>query len=152
MDHHKGCHQDDWKTHSEKETVKILRVFLPGDFEDAYVYMGWLIVLTSRRSLRLYNMEQAADNIDASHPRASPVAHYFFARNDWFRSGPFRALMSHDELSRLFWQSTEGFPASLDASSHFVLASEYDLGIESSVLLDLACYGGRLYIGASDGF
>jgi hypothetical protein len=152
MDTSRSGHQDDRETHSKKETVKILRVFLPGDFEDAYVYMGWLIILTSRHSLQLYNMEQAANSIDASYPEASPVARYFFARNDWFRSGPFRAIMSHADLAKPFWRSTEAFPASLDASPHFALASEYDLGLKSSVILDLACYGGRLYIGSSDGF
>lgn len=131
--------------------MKILRVFVPGDFEDAYLYMGWLTLLTSTRSLRMYNVERVTALIDGDLPGSTPIAQYFFARNDWLQSAPFKNLMSNAEVSTAFWDAVGRFPPDVSVDRYLTEPTEQHLDLRSDVVLDLRYYGGRLYLAANDG-
>lgn len=132
--------------------MKIIKMFLPGRFEDAHAYMGWLSVLTCDRSIRMYVLEEVADRINVMIPQSAPAATFLFARNDWLHTGQFSALMKNPRTLQAFSNIVETLSRSLDnARPFFQESAEHEINLSSRVILDMRYYNTRLYLGADDG-
>jgi hypothetical protein len=130
--------------------MKFAQLFFPGDFEDAYVYMGWLNCISCDRTLRMYNVERLAERL--AEGRLPNVAAYFFARNDWLRTDQFKALMRDEKVRVAFFRSMDAFAPSARIS---VEANTIDgsrpLDMPADLILDLLFYNSRLYLGTEIG-
>ena len=129
-------------------------LFLPGNFEDAYIYMGRLLILTAERSLRFYDIEKIVGGIEEQMPQFQPLFTYLFTRNDWLASTQFKSLLKNHEFLNTFLSifhqaSKEPYFEIKENPKH--LQFEFELGIPANVLLDMAVYNQRLYFGADTG-
>ncbi|MGA7701930.1 MAG: hypothetical protein WCB27_20165, partial [Thermoguttaceae bacterium] len=82
--------------------MRTVSIFIPGRFEDAFLYFGRLVALTENQSLRFYNMERLIESLEEEFPDAIPLLTWLFVRNDWLASGQFKSLMQSPELRRGF--------------------------------------------------
>lgn len=132
--------------------MKTASIFIPGSFEDAYLYMGRLVAVTERQSLRFYNIYRLITALEDTQPAAIPLLTWVFLRNDWLASEQFKSLMRNADLARVFWSLFGRLPTPLtckgaDAS----LELEEDLGLNAKVVLDMRLYNRRIYLGADNG-
>lgn len=137
--------------------MKILKFFIPGNqFDEAYIYMGHLIIINIDRSIIFYELEKLAENIDSNLGGELPTASYFFARQDWLTQKPFKKLLTDEGIRDAFMKNTDRLLEQLihtQDHSHFLPnAIQFDLPIKSKDILDLHCYGKRIYLGTTDGF
>ncbi len=133
--------------------MRILKLFIPGRFEDAYAYRGHLVTLTENGTLRLYDLGRIAERIDEQFPQVAPVATLLFARNDWLASEQFRSLMSNQSVARAVLSTMRQFPqpfVPIDRLATDELEEE-DLKITTDMFLDMSIYNNRLYLGADNG-
>jgi len=76
--------------------MKIAKLFFPGIYEDAYVYMGRLFILTEQRTILVYDLDKLVNSLEQdSEKRVSgslPIPTYMFSRNDWLSSSQFKSL------------------------------------------------------------
>lgn len=130
----------------------IPKLFLPGDFEDAFLYMGRLIVLTEEHTIRSYNLQMIVDSIEEKMRGQVPVPSYMFAHNEWIYESPFQSIMRNDGVSNAFLRALAQFPEPyLELDERLLRLSEHELGIEARTLLDMNIYNRRLYIAADTG-
>ena len=116
--------------------MRIVKFFLPGRFEDAYVYMERLIVLTEDRTLRVYNLDQIVDSIETRFPGSLPIPTLLFLRNDWPETSQFKSLMRNKEVARSLLSAFERLPhpyVKLDEDRFH--PEELELDISARVLL-----------------
>jgi len=136
--------------------MRIVKLFLPGRFEDAYLYMGRLLVLTEERTLREYNLDRITDFIDTGEQGYgygyAPIATTMFARNDWLASSQFKLLMQNNLLLQAFLAALDRFPQPfLDLANAAPAIIDVELRIPGHLLLDMTIYNKRLYVGADTG-
>ena len=79
--------------------MKILRLFVPGKFEDAQLYMGHLVVFTTERDARLVELQDLTTRLEARYPSWKGVLTFAFARNDWLTGGVMTALTQNPSLA-----------------------------------------------------
>lgn len=132
--------------------MRTVSIFIPGRFEDAFLYFGRLVALTENQSLRFYNMERLVDSLEKQFPDAIPLLTWLFVRNDWLASGQFKSLMQSPELRRGFCALFDLLPnPCIHPLAEASEESEEDLGVNATVILDLRVYNQRIYIGADSG-
>lgn len=136
--------------------MKIAKLFFPGIYEDAYVYMGRLFILTEKRTILVYNLDKLVDALEQdSEERANslPIPTLMFSRNDWLSSSQFRSLLRNSDVSRSLFNAFEMFPRPyFEVDKEDFLLEEQDLGVSDPVILDALIYSKRLYMGATNGF
>lgn len=132
--------------------MKFAHLLFRGDYEDAYVYMGWLSCVTADRTVETSNLEYIGKQIDARLYHSAPIASYCFARNDWLNSEQFRAILKNDEIAAAFFRSIDLFPAPYEVQMREGISfAKYPIDIEANVILDLLFYNTRLYLGTDRG-
>jgi hypothetical protein len=133
--------------------MKFTRLFLPGNFEDAYVYMGQLVALTVERDLEIYNLERILSSLEARYEDISPVLRLMFLRNDWLAGALFQLLMQSKDISRDIISMLERFPQPfILLDTRFAEPQKRELKVPAHVILDMTIYNSRLYMGADNGF
>src|SRR5438309_564424 len=117
--------------------MNIRRIFIPGQFQDVYLYRGWLIALTQYRTLRFLDLSSASENLSSFVVAASERS--IFRSSSEFEHGLITPY-SHDERT-------------LDTESIATpnTWSERDLKLDARVVLDLAVYKYHLYVGTDKG-
>jgi hypothetical protein len=132
--------------------MRTASIFIPGSFEDAYLYMGRLIAVTENRSLRFYNLEQLVGAVERGFAAAIPVLTWLFVRNDWLASGQFASLMHNPDLFGVFFSLFDRLPQPCFCSdADAAIETEEDLEMDATVILDMRLYNQRVYIGADSG-
>jgi hypothetical protein len=132
--------------------MKIINLKFLGNYEDAYVYMGWLNIVTCNRELYCINLDYVAKQIDAENHSQRPIATFAFARNDWLSSESTRALLKNPGIKREFFDAFDRFEANYEVSLREGEYSQFHhIPVKSSVILDMMFYNQRLYIGGNDG-
>ena len=64
--------------------MRPLGLFLSGRFEDAFLYMGYIIALTEEKTIRTYNLERITSQLEADYPDLVPIPTLLFSRNNWW--------------------------------------------------------------------
>jgi hypothetical protein len=133
--------------------MKILRLFFPGSFEDAQLYMGHLVVFSTERDVRLVEIQELTEDLEARYPAWKGVLTFCFARNDWLTSGAMTSLARNPALAQTLNATVDGLAATdLALDEHDVdLLGLQDFKQEADVILDTVFYGSRLYLGTSAG-
>lgn len=125
--------------------MKAVRLHIAGAFEDAFVYMGRLLLLTGEGSIQAISMASTLDQV--ARGRARKALGVLFERNDRMHAkGLIRAagsaVGSNRELTRLASEAIAVKP---------VVEAEIKLGIDYTVPLDLLTYYRRVYIATDRG-
>jgi hypothetical protein len=132
--------------------MKVLSIFIPGRYEDAYVYRGRLILLTENLSIRVCYLEEVAEFLEAQYPQTKPIPTFMFSRNDWLAGATFKSLMQNEEVANATVSLFDEFPQPYVEMKESFLSEEQDLDVPARVILDLTIYNDRLYLGADSGF
>ena len=133
--------------------MKIAKLFFPGAYEDAYVYMGRLFILTEERTILTYDLERLVNTIEQLFG-SLPIPTYLFSRNDWLSNDQSRSLLRNSNVYRALWVTAfQMFPQPfLEVGGGDFLLGEQQLDITDPVILDMLIYSRRLYVGATNGF
>ncbi len=135
--------------------MKVVKLFLPGKFEDAYLYNEKLFLLTEERTLRMYNFEKLLDNLVQQDTNLSPVIAMSFGNNNWQQERIVRDFLKHSEIQNTLRRGFDSFPQPYltvnDQDSKNAMQVELEVQIPDTTLLDMQAYNHRLYIGASAG-
>lgn len=131
--------------------MKIVQLSFPGRFEDAFLYMGRLIVITENHSVRIYDMESVVNKLEENKVLLDAPTFLFF-RNDWIKSQGFRDRLENETGKESFLKAVKQLESEqIKITTDFVKPVEWDLKIAADILLDLNIYNGRLYIGTNTG-
>lgn len=132
--------------------MKSAQIRISGNFEDAYLYMGWLHIIGSDRSLISYSLDGVTKEIDAKNKRSTSIGRMLFARNDWLVSQAGRSFLRNSAVRRSFLDVIDLFPKnyelSVEEGDRKITAA---FPIRSSVILDILFYNKRMYVAANDG-
>lgn len=131
--------------------MRIVQLSFPGRFEDAFLYMGRLIVITENHSVRIYDMESVVNKLEENKVLLDAPTLLFF-RNDWIKSQRFRDRLDNETGKESFLKAVKQLESEqIKITTDFVKPVEWDLKIAADILLDLNIYNGRLYIGTNTG-
>jgi len=133
--------------------MKIAKLFFPGVYEDAYVYMGRLFILTEKRTILTYDLERLVNTIEQLFG-SLPIPTYMFSRNDWLSNEQSRSLLRNSDMYRALWVTAfQKFSQPfLEVGEGDFFLGEQELDLSDPVILDILIYNRRLYLGATNGF
>lgn len=132
--------------------MKAIKLFLPGAFEDAYLYKAHLLAITEERTLRAYSMDRLVDLLNGWFPDERPVHKLMFSRNDWLVGGPFGSLMNNRGVALgLLGAFARASKEAVTLDEAVLRGEERSLDIPATVLLDVMLYNDRMYVGADTG-
>src|SRR5579859_5977811 len=131
--------------------MRTATLYIPGDFEDAYLYMGWLVVVTADRSFRFYNLDDIVAEICKQVPSSAYIAELMFRHNEWLTSAQFMSLTKTPSAVQEVVTQFDLFP-----KPHFQIPpevgfKEHDVRIDTNVVLDYFIYNRQIYVGSKDG-
>jgi len=130
--------------------MKTANLFIAGQFDDALLYMGRLLVFTARRSLLVWDIDQLANQVTARLPQCGAMPTFMFARNDWFDTPATQRLLNDEATLRLLTAQMDAFPNVLEMKDASPL-QQLDLPGVHGPLLDVGAYWRRLYVGTTVG-
>lgn len=131
--------------------MRIVQLSFPGRFEDAFLYMGRLIVITEKHSVRIYDMESVVNKLEENKVLLDAPTLLFF-RNDLIKSPGFRDRLDNETGKESFLKAVNRLASEpIKITTDFVKPVEWDLKIAADIMLDLNIYNGRLYIGTDTG-
>jgi hypothetical protein len=146
------CYENDWEADPKTKNMKIVKLLLPGRFEDAFVYMGRIVALTEQRTIQFWDYDKIVSSVAETNPGCNPAPALAFSRNDWLSSSVLSAIMANTEIADSIASAFDKFPQPfLEISGHEFCISEDDLAIPARVLLDMNIYLSRIYIGTDIG-
>lgn len=131
--------------------MKVVSLRFPGNFEDAFLYMGRLITITENHSVRIYDMKNIVSKLQEDENLLDAPTLLFF-RNDLIDQEQFRNQL-HDESGKAaFIKAVDKIESkSIQIDADFLEVVEWDLKIKADILLDLNIYNRRLYVGTNTG-
>ncbi len=131
--------------------MKVVSLRFPGNFEDAFLYMGRLITITENHSVCIYDMKNIVSKLQEDENLLNAPT-LLFLRNDLIDQEQFRNQL-HDESGKAaFIKAVDKIESkSIQIDTDFLEAVEWDLKIKADILLDLNIYNRRLYIGTNTG-
>ncbi len=133
--------------------MRMLQLFFLGRFENAYVYMGRLVILTEERTLLVCNLKRLITSLEGQYPAYAPILSMMFTNNDWLMGQQFKASIRNRDIAQnmlLACDRVAQSPIVLNGQTSF----EYEERVEVSdeVILDMLLYSRRLYLAGTDGF
>jgi hypothetical protein len=131
--------------------MRTATLHIPGDFEDAYLYMGWLVVITSERSFRFYNLDEIVAQVRELVPSSTYIADLMFRHNEWLTSAQFVSLIKTPSAAQDIVRQFDLFPKPHVQIPEEVGFQEYDVHIGSNLVLDYFIYNRQIYVGSKDG-
>jgi hypothetical protein len=131
--------------------MKTATLYIPGSFEDAYLYMGWLVVLTAERSFRFYNLDEIVAKIGDRLPSSGYVAELMFRHNEWLTSAQFRSLTKTPSATQDIVAQFDAFPKPYLQIPPDVGFEEHNVLIGTNAVLDYLIYNRKMYVGNKDG-
>ncbi len=133
--------------------MRDLRLFLPGQFEDAFIYMGKIVAVTVDQSIMVYDLEVIVSDLEDKIPELAPLATFMFSRNDWLATPQFKNLLKNQDIAGAFLRAFDRYsnqPIELEPQK--IRGIPLSLDIKAEVILDILVYFGRLYLSANNGF
>ena len=133
--------------------MRILRLFIPGTFEDAQLYMGHLIAFTTDREARLVELQTLTAHLETRYPAWEGVLTFAFARNDWLTGSVMTSLARNQSLAEALNTVVD------ELVGEELVLSEADVGLvglrgysqQADVILDTVFYGSRIYLSTTSG-
>lgn len=133
---------------------KLVRLFVPGSFEDAQLYMGHLVVFTTDRDVRMLELESLTRKLENRYPDWLGAMTLAFARNDWLHSSAVKSIAANRSFADALNAAFDGLASSelALATDDFALTPLRGFSQEADVVLDTVLYAERLYMGTTSGF
>lgn len=127
-----------------------LRIHVPGDFEDAFLYMDHIVAVGGDRALMWTSLGKLLH--DTLPTQLEALGELFFRRNDLLAQEGTATLL-RDPSVRLLVQTTfaRNEEAFLAEPSDWFTSGEYARLLGTAYVLDLHIYNQRLYLGTTEG-
>lgn len=133
--------------------MRTLRLFIPGSFEDAQLYMGHLVAFTSEGDAQLVELEPLTNRLETRYPAWKGLLTLAFARNDWLTG----AVMTSLARNQVFADAINAVAEQVAGTE--LQLSDHDVALlplagfeqDGDVILDTSFYGARLYLGTTAG-
>lgn len=132
--------------------MKVLKVFIPGEFDSVYLYAGKLVYFTRSSQIGYMDLRQLAYNLHTQYPSTAPFFEWAFYKNAWLTNEQSRSMLENKILKRYFdkwlnqvseWCPTTGLPAPKE-SIFAPTTGKFD------TVLDSLIYNGRIYYATED--
>jgi hypothetical protein len=146
-----GSKQDTDEANPEEKDMKSATLFIPGNFEDAYAYMGWLVVVTADKSFRFYSLDEIVAGIGGVVPDSAFITELMFRHNEWLTSKQFKSLTKTSRSTREVVSQFDIFPKPYIQIPQQIGFKEYDIRVGTRGLLDYFIYNRQMYVGGTDG-
>ena len=131
--------------------MKVVSLRFPGNFEDAFLYMGRLITITENHSVRIYDMKNIVSKLQEDE-NLLDAPKLLFLRNDLIDQEQFRNQLHNESGKAAFIKAVDKIESrSIQIDEDFLESAEWDLNIKADILLDLNIYNRRLYVGTNTG-
>ncbi len=131
--------------------MRTATIHIPGEFEDAYLYMGWLVVVTAERSFRFYALDDIVEEICKFAPSSNYITQLMFRHNEWLTSGQFASLTKTPSVLQEIVAQFNLFPTPHFQIPPEIKFKEHDVRIGTNVILDCFIYNRQIYVGSKDG-
>ncbi len=131
--------------------MRIVRLFFPGHYEDALVYMGRLLLFTANRSVETVSLSDLTNDLDERFNDSRYAIRLAVLRNDWLQSPQFLGMMEDPQMAAVVGTQFDKLTMS-PIEVPQPRKSQQDLQLRSRALLDFLLYYQRLYVAADDGF
>lgn len=128
----------------------IKKLFFPGKFDEAYIYMQKLLLLDEEGSVFFIDLDRVARHLEDRYSwNLSSAPTHLFSRNDWLNDTRIKLMMGVSPIQSKFVELLRAFPDEIElGGSHIEHAFDGRIGSP----LDVAVYYRRLYIGTDEGF
>lgn len=127
-------------------------MFFPGEFEDAFVYMGKIAAITLKRTIAFIDLEKVVANLDERQSSSVPVGHIAFLRNNDVSTSIFKDMMRNPDVADAVLAAFDSFPTPFFEVNPFPYQlNEIELNLSASLILDTNIYNSRIYWGTEKG-
>ncbi|RTL35128.1 MAG: hypothetical protein EKK48_30005 [Candidatus Melainabacteria bacterium] len=134
--------------------MKIAKLFIKGEFEQAYMYMGRLIIFEQNKQIRFINLSQISKNLRSRFKNRIPFYEWLFIRSDWLANKQTRSLLwneGYNALMKTAIGDCSDTPIEFELES---LTPELIVSLRNNTfnaMLDCAVYNGEIYVGTDKG-
>lgn len=128
----------------------IKKLFFPGKFDEAFIYMQKLLLFDGEGSLFFVHLGHVARYLEQQNDSVlKTIPTHLFARNDWFSGERFTSLFSNKLIRNAFLNALKRFPDEIEMDStrfvHSIARSKV------TDILDVNVYNRRLYMATDNG-
>lgn len=132
--------------------MKPIRIFLPSNALDAYIYFGYIFAVFSDGTLKVLPLTRIFKELAKAYPELATVLNLAILRNDWLLNSQTATLFCARDLFDTFtslWQqaSMKKFQVELDQSKDWRVMWE----LPSLPIYDMRLYAMRVYLGHRGG-
>ena len=119
--------------------MKFAKLFIPGAYEDAFLYKKSLVAVTEEKTVDIYDFKKIVEDIGESVSLDATFLPMMFLQNDWFYTPQFKTFMSSDLIQSTFLDFIEALPDPIEIpnANQFIQLKE-DIATELKAILDLS--------------
>lgn len=129
--------------------MQALQLFIPGDYEDAFVYMDQILAVGTDRSLLRMNLSELLDDTVPASVRR--LAYLWFERNDLLSSPGTQALLSDQNVRQVVESSLASNADAFLVEPKWTTSDDYERLLGGATVLDLQIYAQRVFVGTTQG-
>lgn len=132
--------------------MKIAKLFVPGNYEDAFLYKGWLLAVSVERTVDVFDLRRMVDDLQRQTTLDTSFLPMLFLQNDWFHGSQFKTFMSNEVVFSTLCSFYDSLPSPIEVEhpEHY-LHEKDEFPIETRSILDVNIYKDRLYLGIDKG-
>src|SRR5205807_7823983 len=126
--------------------VEAFRVFVPGAYDNAFLYMGHLIAVAPDRTLLQADFERIVGEATANE-KYEPIARLFLLRNDLLHNEGTQTILRDSDIAAIVAKrigATAG--AFLIDPDVWVATTDFETALGQATALDLQIYAQRLFL------
>ncbi len=129
-----------------------IRIFMPAEVLDSYVYFGYLFGVFKDGTLRVLSLDKVYATLVSMHPHFDGILKLAILRNDWLDNSQAVALLTIRRFRKALekaWQESalNGFTGELDKDTDWQVLCE----VPSMPIYDIRLYATRVYLAHRDG-
>ncbi len=129
-----------------------LRIFIPADVLDSYVYFGYLFSVFRDGTLRVLSLHKVYETLVSIHPHFEGILRLAILRNDWLdnsQAGAFLNIRRFRKVLEKAWNdfALNGFTIEFDKDNNWQVLCE----VPAMPIYDIRLYATRVYLAHRDG-
>lgn len=132
----------------------ISKLFFPGEFETAFLYMGRLLTFSCDKRINVYKLPHITNNLKSRYTQRVPFYEWLFERSDWLKNKQSRSLFQNPEFAKTALSILQ------DCGRDVIELNLKNFSVESFMslanndfdsILDCTIYNGQIYLGTEKG-
>lgn len=129
-----------------------VRLFIPGRFEEAFLYMDRVAALDEEHALQIYDLQRVVSMLSKGRQATHRLLTYALLRSDPFGRQKYAQLSEAQEFRTTVDQlSGNSDTIRLDLDSAASQPTVHDTGVTAEIVLDMNIYNRRIYLATNRG-